>query len=126
VLHESFTFLTLRHDRQFLKKKALHTIVSILLIANLLFSQVGLNFFHSRDTEQHEAFAGIEQAQSTVHNHSEHCKVCSLDILFNLLIQPTTPLRVLRLKTSPIVILSVDANRIPVSFAQDRAPPVFL
>jgi len=110
----------------FLKKKALYTAISCLLIVNLLFSQVALNFFHSKDTEQHETVAGIEKSQPAVHKHSEHCKVCSLDILFNLLIHPKTQLSIPRLTTVPGVALDVEVRLILISFAQDRAPPVFL
>jgi hypothetical protein len=106
-----------------LRKRPSHIVFSSLLIANLLFSQVVLNFLHTKNTEQHESTAGIEGGQFSIHTHREHCEVCSLDVLFNLLIQPTAELESLQLRFSPVSVLYFGVELTLVSSVQDRAPP---
>jgi hypothetical protein len=108
------------------QKKALNIVFPGLLIANLLFSQVALNFFHSKDSEQHEAFNLSHACGSLVHQHSEHCKVCALDTLFHFLKNPETDLIVPPLRDVRIFSLKVEVEVIRVSFSQGRAPPAFI
>lgn len=68
-----------------MKSRKLHIAVLILLSSCLLFNQVGLNFFHDRH-EAHEYFAANKKNQSMLLNHGEHCQICSLEVLFNVVL----------------------------------------
>jgi hypothetical protein len=105
-----------------LKKTALHIILPLILISNLLFSQVGINLLHTN----HFSKSGIalSKGQTSVHKHVEHCKVCALDILFNLFYTPSSPTTVASVADSFIVSIVVEARIIFVSFSQGRAPPI--
>jgi hypothetical protein len=71
------------------KKRGLHIVVFVVLSSALLFNQVGLNFFHDRH-EAHEYFAASQKNQSMLLNHGEHCQVCSLEVLFNVVLPVST------------------------------------
>ncbi len=109
-----------------MQKNALNIVFPCLLIANLLFGQVALNFFHSKDSEQHEDFNLSHADGSRVHQHSEHCKVCALDTLFHFLKNPETDFLVPPLRDVRIFSLKVEVDIIHVSFSQGRAPPAFI
>ena len=109
-----------------MSKKAINIIFPCLLIANLLFSQVALNFFHSKDSEQHEDLTLSHTDGSIVHQHSEHCKVCALDTLFHFLKNPETHFVVPPLRDVRSFTLKVEVKIIHVSFSQGRAPPAFI
>jgi hypothetical protein len=95
-----------------------------LLIVNLLFSQFAVNLFHDRH-DVHEPAIELEKGQSAVQKHGEHCKVCSLDIVFNLLANPFRQLESPQQQSSQPTIFNVAVKLISVSFSQDRAPPFF-
>lgn len=67
----------------------------MLLSSALLFNQVGLHFFHDRH-DAHEYFEAAKKNQSMLLNHGEHCQVCSLEILFHVVLPVSTevPLQV--------------------------------
>jgi hypothetical protein len=105
------------------QKKVINIVFPCLLIANLLFSQVALNFLHSKDSEQHEATTLAHADGALVHQHSEHCKVCSLDTLFHFLENPSIDFAVPLPSGLRIASLKFDAKLVRVSFSQGRAPP---
>jgi len=107
-----------------LKKKALHIAFRFLLIANLLFSQFAVNLFHDRH-DVHEPSIELQKGESAIQKHGEHCKVCSLDIVFNLLSDPIILLQDPSLGIDQPTSLNVEAEPISFSFSQDRAPPIF-
>ena len=108
-----------------MQKNVLNIAFPCLLIANLLFSQVALNFLHSKDSEQHEATTLAHADGSLVHQHSDHCKVCSLDILFHFVENPPIDVAIPLPSDLRIASLKFDARLIHVSFSQGRAPPAF-
>jgi len=74
------------------KKAGLHrtnTIAWILLSSALLFNQVGLNFFHDRH-EAHEFYDASKKHQAMLLSHGEHCQVCSLEVLFHIILPAST------------------------------------
>ncbi len=105
-----------------MKSKALHIAFRFLLIANLLFSQFAVNLFHDRH-DVHEPAIELQKGQSAVQKHGEHCKVCSLDIVFNLLANPFNQLESPQQLSNQPTAFSVTVKLILVSFSQDRAPP---
>lgn len=107
-----------------LKRKTLHIAFRFLLIANLLFSQFAINLFHDRH-DVHEPAIELQKGESAIQKHGEHCKVCSLDIVFNLLTDPFIQLESPPQETTQTTAFNVEVELISVSFSQDRAPPVF-
>jgi len=106
-----------------LKKKALHIVFPVVLIANLLFSQVAINLLHDNHTFT-KPTVELQKGQTSVQKHVEHCKVCSLDIIFNLLYNPSTYFNVLLSKNTPVTFYNAGVIHASVSFTQGRAPPV--
>jgi hypothetical protein len=96
--------------------------VWILLGAALLFNQVGLNFFHDRH-DAHEFHVAIQKDQTVLLNHGEHCKVCSVEVLFNIVLPVSVELNfpvdnptfVEQVFPEPVVVFT--------SFQPGRAPP---
>jgi hypothetical protein len=104
------------------KIRPFHIAASLFLAASVLFSQVGLGYFH----DKHDAHEHIDQAhkdQTQLHKHGEHCKVCSIDLFFSLYLDSET----IKVKTSHISIAPVASQEnltsLPLSFIQGRAPP---
>jgi hypothetical protein len=107
------------------KRKSHSIIFSLVLIGNLLFSQVALNFLHAKNTEQHEQGVSCKDGEYVIHHHAEHCKVCALDTLFNLLVEPAVDLPAVHVRAPRLALRDVDLNVTTVSFIQGRAPPFF-
>jgi hypothetical protein len=107
-----------------LKKKALHIAFRFLLIANLLFSQFAVNLFHDRH-DVHEQSLELQTGESALQKHGEHCKVCSLDIVFNLLAHSTIQLKDPTTGIAQPLSFNVEEELTSFSFSQDRAPPIF-
>ena len=107
-----------------LKRKTLHITFRLLLNANLLFSQFAINMFHDRH-DVHEPAIELQKGESALQKHGEHCKVCSLDIVFNLLTDPFIQLESPPQETIQTTAFNVAVELISVSFSQGRAPPVF-
>jgi len=107
------------------KAKAPHIVLSVLLIANLLFSQVAINLLHNDHSRQRALIDiknGCVQSKATV----KHCKVCSLDIVFNLLFQPAALHDVI---PTPAIFDCAYHHNAPLAglhFLQGRAPPISL
>jgi hypothetical protein len=105
------------------KKRPAHIAAWILLGAALLFNQVGLNFFHDSH-EAHEYFAATQKNKTILLNHGEHCQVCSLEVLFHVVLPVSTEV------PQPESVSEFSEKVIPqpvivfTAFAQGRAPPV--
>jgi len=104
------------------KKKRLYIAFMILLGSALLFNQAGLPFFHDSH-KAHEFFEASKQGQSLLLPHGEHCEVCSLEILFNVILPVSTevPTQVFvseyneRIFPGPVFVFS--------ERARNKAPP---
>jgi hypothetical protein len=105
------------------KKNRLHTIAWIILGAALLFNQVGLNFFHDSH-EAHKFFEATKKNQTILLEHGEHCQVCSLEVLFHIVLPLSTEL------PQPVTISEFSEPAFPqpvivfTALSQGRAPPV--
>jgi hypothetical protein len=107
-----------------LKKKSIHIAIRCLLIVNLLFSQFAVNLLHDRH-DVHEPAIELHKGEAAIQKHGEHCKVCSLDIVFNLLSDPFVQLESPGHELSNASVFNAEVELISISFSQDRAPPVF-
>ncbi|MEK6781398.1 MAG: hypothetical protein AABY93_06810 [Bacteroidota bacterium] len=105
-----------------MKKKYLHIIISYFLVANVLLGQIVINLLHDR----HDFHETVLKSETSLVTHGEHCKICSLDLLFNLLINPVARHNVVPEEILLLTFLSVDVKQIQVSFSQNRAPPIFI
>jgi len=108
-----------------LKKRALYIVFPVVLIANLLFSQVAINLLHNNHTFS-KPTVEQQKGQASIQKHTERCKVCSLDIIFNLFYNPSAHFDTILSKDTLIVFSDADVTHLPASFTQDRAPPVFI
>lgn len=104
------------------KKKRIHTIAWIVLGGALLFNQVGLNFFHDRH-EAHEFYAANKQHKAMLLSHGEHCQVCSLEVLFNVVLPVTTDIPTQFFAVEFSEQLSPEPVFIFFGRAHGRAPP---
>ena len=115
----------MQYHQESLKKKALHIVLPVILIANLLFSQVAINLFHNNH-DSRKATVELKKGQTGIQKQVEHCKICALDILFNLFYNAPAQFDVQPVKDTLIVSLAVDVKTALVFFSQGRAPPVFI
>jgi hypothetical protein len=67
----------------------MQTIARIILGAALLFNQVGLSFFHDSH-EAHQFFEASQKSKTLLLEHNEHCEVCSLQVLFHIVLPVAT------------------------------------
>src|SRR5882762_2980828 len=116
-------WLSLVKAVKILKKKISHIIFPILLIVNLMFGQVALNFLHNPHSE-HAPGIKVASAKANIHQHGEHCKICSLDIVLHLLAEnPYRESEVYTLEVQVSGHVQVSETNC-ISSIQDRAPPV--
>jgi hypothetical protein len=105
------------------RKSKRHIITIIFLGAALLFNQVGLNFFHDRH-DAHEYFEAAKKNQTMLLHHGEHCQVCSLEVLFNVVLPVSVEL------PQPVAVSEFAEKTLPqpvivfTALSQGRAPPV--
>ncbi|HXA01057.1 MAG TPA: hypothetical protein VNW99_03660 [Cytophagaceae bacterium] len=77
-----------------LKRHYIHIVFSWMLLANLSFSHIALNFFHHHEREKD--VSSVEAIKSTISNdtgsqhilackkHQESCKICDLHLFYEL------------------------------------------
>lgn len=99
----------------------------IILIANLLFGQVIVNLLHDAH-DFHQPVTELQkelhqQGKSTLQKHGEHCKICSLDILFNLLPASSQDIESF-FATETVIYSHIAAEQANISFLHGRAPPI--
>ena len=107
-----------------LRKKKLHTALTTLLLINLLFGQLGVSLLHDRH-DYHEAVAHAEKGDS-LQKHGEHCKVCSLDIVLNLLFVEHRLQRAVNQAVCFVSFSKTDDLVVFVSYSRGRAPPAVI
>lgn len=91
-----------------------------LLIGGLLFSQLAVNLFH----DGHNFHEVLSKKTESLQKHSDHCKICSIDVLVNLeLINPTGLASHLSATASngPSQVMRSCAS---IALSKGRAPPV--
>ena len=123
MLQYILPFLSLSCIRSQLNNRRLHIILSGFLIANLVFSQIVINLLHDRH-DAHEATIESQGGKASIQKHGEHCKVCSLDLLFNLFKSTLFQFEIQQQRSLLIISRAVNEKSTLVSFSQDRAPPV--
>jgi hypothetical protein len=96
-----------------------------LLIANLLFSQVAVNLLHN-DHPRQRSFTDVKNGCVQSKAAVKHCKVCSLDIVFNLLFEPASIHDVTPVPAILNCVYNRDAQLAVTHFLWGRAPPVSL
>jgi hypothetical protein len=108
-----------------LNKKLIHTTLSCFLIANLLFGQLVVNLLHDRH-DAHEPTVELGAGKTAIQKHGEHCKVCSLDIIFNLYSGSSYQSKSDAQRDIFTGSIADNAELIHISFCKDRAPPRFI
>lgn len=105
-----------------MKNPLYYIIFHVVLAGLLLFNQVGLNFIHDR----HDAHENqIKQSASAeLHKHNNHCKVCSLETLFNLSLPPAEEFHFSNFQQTLLANTSCEEITLTLSHSRDRAPPV--
>jgi hypothetical protein len=118
-----YEFTISRGKFEVVRKNRLHIIALIILGAALLFNQVGLNFFHDSH-DAHEFFEAAKKNQTMLLHHGEHCEICSLEVLFNVVLPVSTEV------PQPVKISEFSEQVFPqpvivfTALSQGRAPPV--
>jgi hypothetical protein len=105
-----------------LKINTAHTVISFLLIAILAFSQVGINFFHSRHDEH--SSQGKPVKHSAVHQHRDHCKVCSIDVFNHVFVAGALSFFTLPSRQDTIARREPESMQFATLFTHERAPPI--
>jgi hypothetical protein len=103
------------------RRSALQKANLLLLMAALIFGQVGAGFFHNT----HDAHKAItEHSRTVLVPHGEHCKICSVDwvhafvgVSFDL-----GSVEEKRNSQEPVLAYSIPSS--PRLLTKDRAPPV--
>jgi len=105
-----------------MNKTAFHRAQLLMLVAALVFGQVGAGFLHNKH-DAHEAI--VDMDHPVLVNHGEHCKVCAVDWVHQFV------------GSYFDIVLAEEINIFPkpVSFysslnpsrllTKDRAPPIF-
>ncbi len=101
------------------KKSKSYIIIVYALIASLLVSQLAVNLFH----DEHDFHESLSKKTESLQKHSEHCKICSIDVLINLeLVQPIdidNRIQLIAINAPSQVV----ANFAFVALSKGRAPP---
>ena len=105
-----------------MKKSSAHIVAFLILAVGLLFNQVGLNFLHNaHDAHKHLA-EGAKEVPS-VQEHGDHCKICGLDVLFNLFLETPPSLERHPTPENFLSVAKAEVRLCTLSLAQGRAPP---
>lgn len=105
-----------------MKTRYIHSALSYLLIATLLFSQIGVSFFHTRHDE-HGPRVETPANQDTLQQHGEHCKVCSIDVFNHAFINQFIAFTFSLTKESFGKAQAIEAVSFSYFISNDRAPP---
>lgn len=95
----------------------------MILGSSLLFNQIGLHFFHNAH-DAHEYFSAAKKNQTILLNHGEHCEVCSLEVLFNIVLPVSTELPSQTFSSAFVDQSVPESVLIYRAHSQGRAPPV--
>jgi hypothetical protein len=101
---------------------------SAFLISALLFTQVGVNFFHrNHDVHENKSItAPLKAGQAAVQKHDEHCRVCSIDFFNHAFVSTTVIFAEHLFSTEFKKQYCRSVQQIVVSYTQGRAPPALL
>lgn len=95
----------------------------LLLLADLLFGQLVVNLLHDRHVFHSPTQVG-QHGEYSLQAHGEHCKICALDILHNVIADSF----ILRdIHPQAIVMTAARTNDfrdISIHYIQDRGPPI--
>lgn len=108
-----------------MQKRLFHIASSIFLIANLLFAQVAVNFFHrNHDVHENKSITvPLKAGEASVQKHDEHCQICSVDFFNHAFISTSGLVFVLNSFETLISHCHFDIELPFVIFSQGRAPP---
>lgn len=103
------------------KYRIIQLVVSGLLVALLLFNQAGVNYMH----DTHDAHAAIsgDRSKGVILPHGDHCKICSIDVLFNLYFSVPSEYQVPRHEVSVYLSRPTAQPIRVVTLARNKAPP---
>jgi hypothetical protein len=104
------------------KKRRVYTIAWIILGSALLFNQVGLGFFHDSH-KAHKFFEASQKSKTLLLEHNEHCEVCSLQVLFHVVLPAATEVPAQIFVTEYSVKGSHEPVLIFCALAFGRGPP---
>jgi len=105
-----------------LKNNFNHIVISSSLIALLVFSQVGVNFLHSRHDEY--SSPGKPAKHVTVQRHGTHCKVCSMDVFNHAFVSETIIFFFVFAGQNNLQSRDAKASGLPLLHSKGRAPPM--
>lgn len=97
-------------------------IVRFFLVACVLFGTTGVNFFHDGH-HAHEHLTKEASKQTSVVEHGEHCKICSLDLIIQSDIVSQTAIYCEPVLNKAVVFFGRFSPTVIPSYTQDRAPP---
>jgi hypothetical protein len=100
-------------------------IAAILLLLTLLFSQLGVNFFHSSH-EEHSLIKRASKNQSKLVPHGEHCTVCSIDLLHGLVFKESQIFSFHTFTCTPNFNFVAALHKSGNTALSGRAPPLFI
>lgn len=106
-----------------MKKRVLHIALSCLLLANLLFTQVGANFLHTHEAESKELHQSKEHNTTTIDVTTEKCVICAMHLFHDLFYEGISSFHFLHrseLRFLDVVFANLKAVTI---FSKGRAPP---
>jgi hypothetical protein len=106
------------------KKNRPYTALVCFLAFSLLFNQVAINFFHNRH-DAHKSYQ-IQTDQVQFHSHGDHCKVCSLDLLFHLYFEASPEFHFYQPDETFVAVPVFTKIGATNDFVKGRAPPFFI
>lgn len=108
-----------------LKKRSLHIILSCLLLANLLFTQVAINFLHRHESSKIGHSAKNDEQSTSIDIQNEKCEICSLHICKALFYEVISPLHIGVSIVFSLFNWVVSEGSNATIAALGRAPPIF-
>lgn len=104
-----------------MKKSVFRKAHVLMLIAALIFGQVGAGFLHNKH-DAHEAV--IDSDQPVLLNHGEHCKVCAVDWVHQIDLAPFDIAAVHLERFFPPIADITSINDVNPILKSSRAPPL--
>jgi hypothetical protein len=103
------------------KVSALYLILAVLLTGNILFAGIAANFLHDHEAEHHYGLKGKGEAE--LHESSDDCLICSLDLIHELYFHSSTLSCFLSGYFHPASDLQILSLSPYTSYTDGRAPP---
>jgi hypothetical protein len=104
------------------KLRVIQRFAGVLLTASLLFNQAGIGYLH----DVHDAHKEVltDRTKEVVLPHGDHCRICSIDLLFNLYFSSPQEYAVTPVQSSENVASEPSAPSGIVSLTRNKAPPM--